>query len=127
MADEEDIGIIVIEKARYIFEKLGCEDDFCIQYVGGSSVVFGGVNRLLWTPRFGFKDDRIAEAAGMEYDQRISEGMGSELRWALDRVVQTYCWKNCPEKLDKFYKADGPYDHIKGIIRAVYQERGKDD
>ena len=57
MADEEDIGIIVIEKARYIFEKLGCEDDFCIQYVGGSSVVFGGVNRLLWTPRFGFKLD----------------------------------------------------------------------
>ena len=31
--------------------------DFCVQAVGGA-IVFGGVNRLVWSPRFGFRCER---------------------------------------------------------------------
>ena len=41
--------------ARYFEE---CEDDFCVQDAGGEVLVFGGTNRLLWTPARGFYPDR---------------------------------------------------------------------
>lgn len=35
-----------------------CPSDFCLQHGTGASFVFGGTNRLVWTPLGGFKPDR---------------------------------------------------------------------
>ena len=32
--------------------------DFCIQLFGVTAIVFGGTNRLVWTPTHGFNPDR---------------------------------------------------------------------
>ena len=52
-----DIGIIVAAKAQEIFEDCGAKDDYCIQCVGAETVVFGGCNRLTWSPTSGFYPD----------------------------------------------------------------------
>jgi len=51
--------------ADAIFEAAACywlgldEDDFCLQSSGGGEMlVFGGTNRLRWTPWQGFQPDR---------------------------------------------------------------------
>ena len=31
--------------------------DFCLQSFGGDTIVFGGTNRLIWSPRMGFTPD----------------------------------------------------------------------
>jgi len=41
-----------------IFRRAGCEDDFCFQCTGASSVVFGSINRLIWDAKNGFYPDR---------------------------------------------------------------------
>jgi len=43
----EKVGMYVIDIAIGIFKECGKEEDFCIQYVGGSSIVFGGWNRVI--------------------------------------------------------------------------------
>lgn len=53
----EKIGTLVAETAQEIFESCGCPDDFCIQTVG-MVAVFGGINRLIWSPRNGFQPDK---------------------------------------------------------------------
>jgi hypothetical protein len=53
----QEIGVMVIEYAESLFENAGCPDDFCIQSVSSFSVVFGGVNRLIWSPIRGFRCD----------------------------------------------------------------------
>ncbi len=45
---------IVHAAARY-FEK--CPEDFCIQHVAAVSIIFGGTNRLIWSPVSGFRYD----------------------------------------------------------------------
>jgi hypothetical protein len=32
-------------------------DDFCVQHVSPDGIVFGSVNRLIWTPKTGFYPD----------------------------------------------------------------------
>jgi len=51
------VGTIVTKAAMDIFEKCGNLDDFCIQHVG-QVAVFGGCNRLLFSPLNGFYPDR---------------------------------------------------------------------
>jgi len=44
----------VVTEASYYFRE--CPEDFCLQTVG-STVVFGGTNRLIWSARSGFYCD----------------------------------------------------------------------
>jgi hypothetical protein len=53
----EAIGGLVVLEAEAIFEAAGCLSDFCVQAVG-ECAVFGGTNRLLWSPRKGFRPDQ---------------------------------------------------------------------
>lgn len=46
------------EAAADIFVKAGCPDDFCLQLANWDVLVFGGTNRLKWTPKHGFYPDR---------------------------------------------------------------------
>ena len=59
MTEAEQAGIaeMVEMDASLIFDECGAADDFCLQNVGGAVVVFGGVNRVLWTPIRGFTLD----------------------------------------------------------------------
>jgi hypothetical protein len=41
-----DISESVEAMARHIFAVCGAEDDYCVQDVGSSSIVFGSVNRI---------------------------------------------------------------------------------
>jgi hypothetical protein len=50
-----DFADLVAEAAAVYFEV--CPEDFGVQYVG-EAVVFGGTNRLIWTPAQGFRPDR---------------------------------------------------------------------
>jgi len=54
-----DTGALVyniIEAAATYFEE--CPEDFCLQNFNGyDCFVFGGTNRLIWTPLRGFKPD----------------------------------------------------------------------
>lgn len=56
--DNDRIGQIVVDEAFELFEDLGFVDDFCVQSVGMSDVVFGGTNRVIWSVRTGFRMDR---------------------------------------------------------------------
>ena len=53
-----DIGEAVAAAAYDRFAICGAEDDFCIQSTGGTNTVFGGTNRVLFNPSFGFRPDR---------------------------------------------------------------------
>ena len=53
-----EIGEIVCMEAETIFTDCGAADDFCIQDIGIGSVVFGGINRIIWRPKSGFFPDR---------------------------------------------------------------------
>tara|TARA_Y100000034_G_C6623727_1_gene271998 strand:+ start:82 stop:366 length:285 start_codon:yes stop_codon:yes gene_type:complete len=55
--DFEGIANLVIEKAGVLFAECNEARDFCIQNVSGNSVVFGGLNRVIWHPARGFKCD----------------------------------------------------------------------
>jgi len=56
--DYMDVGESIIEIAHSIFCDCGAEDDFCVQYAGGS-IIFGGTNRLILGRR-GWSVDRVA-------------------------------------------------------------------
>ena len=58
------------------------------------------------------------EREGKMYDSRTEEGMGSDLRWALEGVISKYTALPSEE----YYKKGGVYDHLRGIIAAVYVE-----
>ena len=47
---------MVVDQAGRFFEE--CPEDFGIQYISGTSVVFGGTNRLIWKADLGFFPDR---------------------------------------------------------------------
>ena len=51
------LGALVACEANIIFERAGCGSDFCVQHIGLNSAVFGGTNRLLWSPHKGFRAD----------------------------------------------------------------------
>jgi hypothetical protein len=52
-ADVFETGVVVMEAATQIFSDCEASSDFCIQTVG-SVVVFGGTNRLCFSPFKGF-------------------------------------------------------------------------
>ena len=45
----------IVEAAAEYFA--GCPEDFCIQHVATTHIVFGGTNRLIWNPKHGFSCD----------------------------------------------------------------------
>ena len=45
----------LVSEAAVYFEE--CPDDFCLQHVGAESLVFGGTNRLIWSPLRSFFPD----------------------------------------------------------------------
>ena len=55
--DWGEIVLSIVDEAREIFRECGDEDDFGLQHAAGGGIVFGGTNRLLWTPGGGFRPD----------------------------------------------------------------------
>lgn len=70
-----DLGVAVFEAAQSIFSDCQAEEDFGVQYTGSSSAVFGGHNRVCWTPRLGFYPDRpyCTERFLRLYDEKCRE------------------------------------------------------
>lgn len=54
----EEIGVLVVLRAEEHFRKAGCEADFCIQDIG-ENAIFGGTNRLRWSPDRGFEPEAL--------------------------------------------------------------------
>jgi len=52
-----DIMYSVFERAYSIFHRAGCPHDFCVQHATEYGIVFGGSNRLVWTPFNSFSAD----------------------------------------------------------------------
>lgn len=44
----------ICDEAKDRFKACECESDFCIQNVGFETIVFGGVNRLVWHVKHGW-------------------------------------------------------------------------
>ena len=64
---ERVVGTLSVPMAMVMFEVVrwaACywhgvsDDDFCIQSVGETTIVFGGTNRLVWSPSAGYRPDR---------------------------------------------------------------------
>ncbi len=57
--DHSNKDFVIDEVLRWAaFYWLGLnEDDFCLQSGGGEVMVFGGLNRLIWTPSRGYQVD----------------------------------------------------------------------
>lgn len=47
----------IIDEARSRFAACGAESDFCLQHHTGTSIVFGGTNRVIWTAVSGYRPD----------------------------------------------------------------------
>lgn len=68
--------------------------DFCVQLVTPDCIVFGGVNRLIWTPAHGFKPDRsYCTPAFLETCDSLGRVPGAEPHV----VVGELCGAKCPE------------------------------
>lgn len=52
------VAMVAIAASRYWDAEGVSPDDFCLQGVGPECVVFGGTNRLVWSPERGFRPDR---------------------------------------------------------------------
>ena len=50
--------LALVEEAYRIFERAGIPQDFCLQHVGLTNLVFGSTNRLLWSVQTGFVPDK---------------------------------------------------------------------
>lgn len=71
----KSIAQYVFHEARLIWETAGCSDDFCVQYdLGDDIIVFGGVNRVQWSVKQGFRADRKACTA--KFLQSFVESFG---------------------------------------------------
>lgn len=53
----QGIAFTIIDEARALYEEIGHDDDFGIQHVGEGKIIFGGLNRVHWTPSRGFVCD----------------------------------------------------------------------
>lgn len=53
----EGIAFSVIETARELFEAIGHLEDFGIQYASDQRIIFGGLNRVIWSIKKGFRVD----------------------------------------------------------------------
>jgi hypothetical protein len=72
----EAMGTMVVDAAKDIFQDCGALSDFCVQNVGPSSVVFGGVNRVIWTPLRGFRRNHVdcTERFATTFDSLYGKG-----------------------------------------------------
>ena len=52
------MGELIEIEAQNIFERCGAFSDFCVQHVGSLAAIFGGVNRVIFSPRTGWRVDR---------------------------------------------------------------------
>jgi len=57
-ANSEEILFDIAAEAYEIWEAAGCTYDFCVQLVAGDCIVFGAVNRVVWTVKRGFRIDK---------------------------------------------------------------------
>jgi hypothetical protein len=48
------LGEVVLDQAEALFESCGYAEDFCVQFIGHDHAIFGGANRVIWTPAKGF-------------------------------------------------------------------------
>lgn len=48
-------AVDIVDTAEEIFRRCGSPDDFCFQSESMGSLVFGGLNRLLWNARNGWR------------------------------------------------------------------------
>ena len=59
--DMQGVVYQIAHAAFDVYEEAGCPNDFCIQSMDGFTtevpLIFGGTNRLLWTPWKGFVPD----------------------------------------------------------------------
>jgi hypothetical protein len=55
--DNEMLSYLVAESAGYYWEGIQA-DDFGLQVFDTEYIVFGGVNRIVWSPANGFRPDR---------------------------------------------------------------------
>lgn len=53
---QSDLFSYIEHLVEIIFEE--CPEDFCIQYMGFTSIVFGGVNRVVWSIKNGLQIDK---------------------------------------------------------------------
>lgn len=68
--------------------------DFCVQMVTPDCIVFGGVNRLIWSPAHGFKPDRsYCTPAFLETCDSLGRAPGSEPHV----VIGELCGAKCPD------------------------------
>lgn len=67
-----EVGDVVVLMAMRIFEDCGAAEDFCVQAVG-DVVVFGGVNRLIFSAKDGWHPDSIycSERFLKKWNERI--------------------------------------------------------
>lgn len=52
------IGEMIIDEVQYRFKVCGAKKDFCIQYIGAESVIFGGTNRVVFHVVSGWRAER---------------------------------------------------------------------
>ena len=69
----QEIGMVIIEEAADRFTECGAASDFYIQHIG-STVVFGGTNRLIFSLKFGFYMEKsyCTERFIKEYETRYN-------------------------------------------------------
>ena len=52
-----DLLFDVIDTAEYLYNTAGFENDFCVQHIPNSVIIFGGWNRVIWSPLNGYRVD----------------------------------------------------------------------
>jgi hypothetical protein len=55
LEDSETVISCLVKQAMGFWEE--CPGDFCVQHVDPNGIIFGGSNRVLWTPCSGFMAD----------------------------------------------------------------------
>lgn len=71
-----EMGEVLFNYAEYLFMSIGAGEDFCLQCVG-SVVVFGGRNRLLWSPNHGFRCDSDYCTKNFIANMQMVHGIGT--------------------------------------------------
>ena len=74
--DENFYPEIILEEAKILWEE--CPSDYCIQYINDSNgvIVFGSTNRVVWTPRRGFRLEQ--SHCSERFIEHYKELMGEE-------------------------------------------------
>ncbi len=90
---------LVIELAAEIWDADGLREDFCVQHVSYPVVVFGGVNRVRWSPKYGFYIDNSCCTDKFKARFRNIVGTGDLSQYREDLPVHV---REVLEKLDQY-------------------------